>query len=158
MMKSLTHKDILLLSLIILSQLHAIYTGSTLRVDWYLCIKYTRRIDYAVLYICRYLIQIILAYCVLFPMGINRNIKLFIFILSIWDIIHYFTFSSIDYGQLKIIIAFISFLMYINYFKIIRYIKSTPKRMYDSIKKIKESIIHGYRYVLDKTIEYVKNR
>ena len=108
-MKSLTHKDILLLSLIILSQLHVLFRGSEIRVDWYLCIEHTRRIDYAVMYFCRYIIQLILAYCVMFPSGINRNVKLFIFTLCIIDLIHYFTFSSIGYEQLKILFSYVAY-------------------------------------------------
>lgn len=108
-MKSQKHKNILLLSLIVLSQLHVIFRGQELRVDWFLCIEHTRRIDYAVLYLCRYLIQGILAYCVLFPSNISKDVKLFIFVLSVADLIHYLTFSSIGYGIEKILISSLIF-------------------------------------------------
>ena len=108
-MKNQTLKNILLLSLIVLSQLHVIFRGQELRVDWFLCIDYTRRIDYAVLYLCRYVVQAILAYCLLFPSNISKYVKMFVFILSISDLIHYLTFSSLGYGIEKILISSLIF-------------------------------------------------
>ena len=77
------------------------------RVDWFLCIEHTRRLDYAIMYLCTHITEIILAFCLLYPNGISREVKRLIFILCILDIIHYFTFSSIGFESEKLIIAFI---------------------------------------------------
>lgn len=92
-----------------------------MRVDWFLFIDHTRRIDYAVMYLCKHLIYVIYAYCLLFPIGIKKDTKLFIFTLSIWDIIHYFTYSHIGFIWIKLILVFITFFvvkLFFNYGKI----------------------------------------
>lgn len=109
MMKNLKHKDILLISLIVLSQLHVLFRGLEVRVDWYLLSENTRRIDYAVMYLCRYIIQFILAYCVLFPAKISRDVRLLVFVISIFDLIHYLTLSSIGFEKEKILISTLFF-------------------------------------------------
>lgn len=89
-------KNYILLSIIMLSQLHVIFRGSDMRVDWYLFIEHTRRIDYAVMYLCKHLIYVIYSYCLLFPKGINKDVKIFIFILSILDLLHYLLYSHLN--------------------------------------------------------------
>jgi len=114
MMKSLTLniKNYILLSVIILSQLHVFFRGSLQRVDWFLFIDHTRRIDYAVMYLSKHLIYIIYSYCLLFPKGIHKYIKVFIFILSIIDLLHYFSTSHIGFGTFKILVTTIIFVIY----------------------------------------------
>lgn len=110
--KKLTHKDYFLLSLIILSQLHVLFRGLDTRVDWFIFIDYTRRIDYFVMYLCKYLTQLILSYCLLFPNNINKDIKFFIFTMCCADLLHYFTTSSIGFGMEKLFIVGSIFLCY----------------------------------------------
>ena len=83
------------------------FRGNPDRVDWFLLVDYTRRLDYAIMYICNHITEIILAFCLLYPEGISRESKRFIFILCILDIIHYFTFSSIGFESEKLLLAFL---------------------------------------------------
>lgn len=112
MMKTLKLKNYLLLSIVILSQAHMIFSDTKQRVDWYLLIEHTRRLDYAVMYACKHLIYVIYAYCLLFPKGIKHEIKVFVFILAIADILHYFTTSHIGFAFIKLLGVFGIFLLY----------------------------------------------
>lgn len=107
-------KNYLLLSVIILSQLHSFFTGYKERVDWFIFIDYTRRIDYAVMYMCKHLIYLVYAYCLLFPYGIKKDTKVFIFILAIADFIHYITLSHIGFPWFKLLGVLCVFLIYKN--------------------------------------------
>ena len=110
--KTQTHKDYFLLSLIILSQLHVVFRGLNTRVDWFLFIDYTRRIDYAVMYLGQYLTEIILSYCLLFPKNISKDVRVLIFTMCCADLLHYFTTSSIGFGMEKLFIVGSVFLCY----------------------------------------------
>lgn len=105
-------KNYILLSVIILSQLHVYYRGDDTRVDWYLLIDYTRRIDYAVMYLCKHVIYVIYAYLILFPLGVKKDLKVFIFMLSIADLTHYLLISHIGFSEIKIVITLIAFSIY----------------------------------------------
>lgn len=100
-------KNYILLSIIILSQLHVSFRGMSERVDWFIFIDYTRRIDYAVMYLCKHLIYVIYSYMLLFPKGISKDVKLFIFILALCDLFHYFATSHIGYGAVKVLVAYV---------------------------------------------------
>lgn len=112
MMKKQTLKNYILLSIIVLSQLHVAFRYDSQRVDWFLFIDYTRRIDFAVMYLCKHLIYVIYAYMLLFPKGLSRNVKVFIFILSIYDLLHFFTTSHIGGAEIKLILTLITYLLY----------------------------------------------
>ncbi|QIG62344.1 hypothetical protein [Tenacibaculum phage JQ] len=112
MMKSQKLKNYILLSIIVLSQLHVVFRYDSQRVDWFFLIEHTRRIDYAVMYLCKHLIYVIYAYMLLFPKGISKNVKVFIFILSIYDLLHFFATSHIGGAELKILLTLLTYLLY----------------------------------------------
>ena len=114
--QTLKFKNYILLSIIVLSQLHVYFRGDNTRVDWYLLIEYTRRIDYAVMYLCKHIIYVIYAYVILFPIGVKKDIKVFIFMLSIADLLHYVLISHIGFSEIKIVVTLVAFALY----KIIR--------------------------------------
>ena len=110
MTRKQTH-NILLLSIVFISQLHVLFRGIEYRVDWFIFIDYTRRIDYAVMYLCKHITQIVLAYCVLYPKNVSKQVSYFIFIICCFDLVHFFTTSSIGYGAFKILISTIFFFL-----------------------------------------------
>ena len=122
-------KNNLLLSTIFLAQLHTLFYGSKLRVDWYFAIDFARRIDYAVMNLTTSLNMLIISYCLYKPKGINSEIKKFIFIICILDLIHYFSVSKLQFGLVKIFLAIFIWLAL--------YIKKNPK-------KVKSKIINTY--------------
>lgn len=89
-----------------------LFYGSKERVDWYFLIDHTRRIDYAVMYLCKHLIYLILAFCLLFPKDILRDTKVFIFIFTVWDLVHYFATSHIGFELFKWLLVLATFLVY----------------------------------------------
>ena len=110
-----THKDFLLFSLIIISQLHVIFRGSKDKVDWFIFIDYERRIDYATMYLGQYLTELIFSYCLLFPKNISKDVRVLIFSMCCVDLLHYFTTSSIGFGMEKFFIVG-SFFLFYKYF------------------------------------------
>ncbi len=88
------------------------FHGIEKRVDWFLLIDHTRRIDYAVMYLCKHLIYIVYSYCLLFPSGIHKDTKVFIFILAICDLLHYFLTSHIEFALPKLVLCLGIFYVY----------------------------------------------
>ena len=82
------------------------------RVDWFLFIDYTRRVDFAVMYLCKHIIYVILSYSILFPKGISRGTKVFVFTLSLFDLIHYFLTSHIGFSLIKLLLCVFVFVVY----------------------------------------------
>lgn len=105
--QTLNIKNYFLLSTFILSSLHTIFRGSKVRVDWYLLIDYTRRIDFAVMYTTTAINFFILAYCLKFPKGIREEIKDFILIVVSLDLLHLILLSKLRFGFVKICLAII---------------------------------------------------
>ena len=83
-----------------------------MRVDWFLCIDHTRRIDYAIMYLCKHIIYVIYAYLVLSPKNISKDLKVFIFILSLVDLFHYFLTSHIGFEEIKLLLVAIIYVIY----------------------------------------------
>ena len=90
----------------LLSSLHTLFRGSKTRVDWYLLIDYTRRIDFAVMYTTTAINFFILAFCLKFPKGIREEIKDFILIVVSLDLLHLILLSKLRFGLVKIFLAF----------------------------------------------------
>ena len=115
-MKKQTLKNYLLLLTPVLSLLHSFFKGSKHRVDWYLFIDYTRRIDYAIMYLTTSINFIIISFVMMYPKGVSVDIKIFILIVCLLDLIHYFTVSKVYFGVYKVFLAVILFYIY-KYFK-----------------------------------------
>lgn len=112
-----THKDLLLLSLCFISVLHIFFRGSGMKVDWFLFVDHKRNISFSVFMIGVYLRFIIMSYCLIKPKGINKNIPVFLFILSILDLIHFFTFSGLGFWKVKLLLALVCFISYVKFKK-----------------------------------------
>lgn len=105
--QTLSKKNYFLLSTFILSQLHTIFRGYKTRVDWYLLIDYTRRIDFAVMYTTTAINFFILAYCLHFPKGVRKEVSQFILIVTSLDLLHLILLSKLRFGIVKIFLAII---------------------------------------------------
>ena len=105
--QKLNIKNYFLLSTFVLSQLHTIFRGSKTRVDWYLLIDYTRRIDFAVMYTTTAINFFILAFCLRFPKGVKKEITEFILIVTSLDLLHLILLSRLRFGMVKICLAII---------------------------------------------------
>lgn len=103
--QTLKIKNYFLLFTFVLSQLHTIFRGSKTRVDWYLLIDYTRRIDFAVMYTTTAINFFILSYCLRFPKGVEKEITEFIFIVTSLDLLHLILLSKLRFGMVKIFLA-----------------------------------------------------
>ena len=110
-MRNQTLKNNLLLSTQLISLIHSFFKGVSTRVDWYFLIEHTRRIDYALWHLENNLIFLILSFCLLFPKGISKDVKVFIVICYSIDLLHYFAFSSIYFAFAKLFVS--TFLFYV---------------------------------------------
>lgn len=112
--------NILLLSTTILSQLHVVFRGLKTRVDWFLFIEYTRRIDFAVMYLCTSIIFLIYSIALKYKHKINPDITSFIVIINSLDLIHYFATSRVGFGLVKLFCSILIFVIYKLRFKIVK--------------------------------------
>ena len=100
-------KKILLISIVIISQLHVVFRGLNQRVDWFLFTDKPRGLNFSVFMLGVFIRFIIVHYCLLKPNDVNKNIALFLLVLSVLDLIHFFLTSGLGYAELKIVVAFI---------------------------------------------------
>lgn len=117
-MNAQMRKSNILLSTQLIGLIHSFYRGVSTRVDWYLFINHTRRIDYALMYLENNLNFLILSFCLLFPKGISKDVKIFIFICYSIDLLHYFAFSSIYFAFAKLFVSTFLFYVYKKLLKI----------------------------------------
>lgn len=113
------HKNYLLLSLIIISQIHVFFRGLGISVDWFLLVDKQRGLNFTVFMIGVFVRFIILHYCLLRPYGINKDLKIYLLILSTLDLLHFFLTSGLGYAIEKILVS----LFILGIVKFIRYVK-----------------------------------
>lgn len=100
-------KKILLILIVIISQLHVAFRGLNVKVDWFLFTDKTRGLNFSVFMIGVFVRFIIVHYCLLSPSNVNKNIALFLLVLSVLDLIHFFLTSGLGYAELKVLVAYI---------------------------------------------------
>lgn len=113
------NKNYLLLSLIIISQIHVFFRGLGVEIDWFLLVDKQRGLNFSVFMIGVFVRFIIVYYCLLKPFGLNKDLKTYLFILSILDLIHFFLTSGLGYAIEKILVG----LFILGIVKLIRYVK-----------------------------------
>lgn len=113
-----SYKNYLLLSIVLISQIHVAFAGGKM-VDWFLFIDKFRSLEFTIFMTGVFIRFIILHYCLIFPYGINKNIKIYLFILSLFDLLHFILFSGVGYEIEKIFASYIFFCLV----KFIRYVK-----------------------------------
>jgi len=102
-------KNGLLLSMPLISNLKKAFQQKPFelreRVDWYLFLDYTKRIDFAVMYYTVVVNFLILSYCLFSPKGIVTEVKFFILVICILDMIHMTLTAGQGFGVAKIGLA-----------------------------------------------------
>lgn len=96
----------------ILSQVPFAFRGAKLRVDWFLLIEHTKRIDFAILYLTYCINFLILTYALHYRIKVGKFITRLVFTISILDLIHYLTLAKQGFGVAKIGVAFLICLGY----------------------------------------------
>lgn len=121
-------KNAILLLTVVLAQVHTFFHGVKTKVDWYILIDFSRRIDYAVMNLTTSLNFLIISFCLLKPKGLNPEIKKFIFIVCCLDLAHYLLVSKLQFGLVKIFLAVLIWLFI--------YVKNNFNRVRNNIYNI----------------------
>lgn len=106
------YKNALLITTFVLSQIPFIFRGDKTRVDWYLLIEHSKRIDFAVLFYAYAVNFLILSYILHYKNGIDRRITRFILIVTSLDLIHLIILAKQGFGFAKIGVAILLLLGY----------------------------------------------
>jgi len=105
-------KDFLLLSTALISYVPSMFHGSDKRVDIFLLVEYTRRIDFFFLYLGNSISFLIFAFLLLFPKGLSTQMKVFTVIVCILDFLHFILLSKLYFGFLKLIAAIFIYIFF----------------------------------------------
>ena len=105
-------KDFLLLSTALISYLPSFFHGSKERIDFFLLVEYTRRIDFFFLYLGNSINFLIFAFLLLFPKGLSQQMKVFTIIVCILDFLHFILLSKLYFGIIKLFAAIFIHVMY----------------------------------------------
>ena len=109
-MKMKKYKNYILFSIILLSQVHVFFRGSDIRLEWFLNGK-VKTINFAVFLFFVHLRFLIFSYLMWKPKGISKDVPLFFFIVSVFDLLHFVFLSGYGYAEIKVFSAFIVFLL-----------------------------------------------
>lgn len=113
-----SYKNKILLSLILLSQLHAFFRGIDINVSWYFVDK-VRSLNFSVFMTCVFVRFTLIYYLLLRPIGISKTLKQYLFILSFFDLVWWVLFSGVGYEIEKLF----SSLLVLGVIKFIDYVK-----------------------------------
>ena len=105
-------KDYLLLATILISYVPSLFYGSKQRVDVFLFVDYSRRIDYFFLYLGNSINYLIFAFLLLIPKGLSQQIKVFALIVCILDFLHFILLSKLYFGFIKVFAAIFIYMIY----------------------------------------------
>jgi hypothetical protein len=100
-------KDCLLFFTVFFGYLPTLFHGSKARVHWFLLVNHSRRIDFYFLYLGNAVSFLIFISLLLFPKGISKNMKVYIFIVCVLDLLHFLLLSKLYFSFIKLIIAWL---------------------------------------------------
>lgn len=100
-------KDFVLFSTVFIGYLPTLFHGSTVRVDWFLLVDHSRRIDFYFLYLANAISFFIFSCLLLFPKGISKSMKVYVFIVCVLDLIHFILFSKLYFAFVKLVVAWL---------------------------------------------------
>ena len=104
-------KDLVLISFLFIGLIHIPFRGIVEKYNTSIFLYHPRNLPFTIFMIGVYIKFIILSYCFFKPNGVNKNIPLLIFICSIWDIIHWFTFSGLAFWEVKLMLEAATFVI-----------------------------------------------
>lgn len=114
MLKKISIKDWMLYSTALIGYFPSLFYGNEKRVDLFLLVDHTRRIDFYFMYLGHSINYLILLFLLLFPKGLSVRAKQFIFLLCILDFMHYILLSKLYFAFIKIYLAILAYVILKN--------------------------------------------
>jgi len=109
-LKKTSIKDWMLYSTALIGYFPTIFNDNR-RLDLFLLVNHTRRIDFYFMYLGHSINYLILLFLLLFPKGLSTRAKQFIFLLCILDFLHYILLSRLYFGFVKIYAAIVIYVV-----------------------------------------------
>ena len=105
MLKKKSIKDWVLYFTIFISYFPTLFHGNKTRVDLFMLVETTKRIDFYFMYLGHSINYLILLFLLLFPKGISVRARQFVFLVCVIDFLHYILLSRLYFGFVKIYVA-----------------------------------------------------
>lgn len=83
----------------------SLFHGNKTRLDLFLLVDHTRRIDFYFMYLGHSINYLILLFLLLFPKRLSVRARQFVFLVCILDFFHYVLLSKLYFGFVKIYAA-----------------------------------------------------
>ena len=109
-LKKTSIKDWMLYSTALIGYFPTIFNDNR-RLDLFLLVDHTRRIDFYFMYLGHSINYLILLFLLLFPKGLSTRAKQFIFLLCILDFLHYILLSKLYFAFIKIYLAILIYVI-----------------------------------------------
>jgi hypothetical protein len=111
MLKKTSIKDWMLYSTALIGYFPSLFHGDKTRVDLFLLVDHTRRIDFYFMYLGHSINYLILLFLLLFPKGLSVRARQFVFLVCILDFFHYVLLSKLYFGFVKIYVAIVIYVV-----------------------------------------------
>jgi len=111
MLKKISIKDWMLYSTALIGYFPSLFHGDKTRVDLFLLVDHTRRIDFYFMYLGHSINYLILLFLLLFPKGLSVRARQFVFLVCILDFFHYVLLSKLYFGFVKIYAAIVIYVV-----------------------------------------------
>lgn len=111
MLKKISIKDWMLYSTALIGYFPSLFHGDKTRVDLFLLVDHTRRIDFYFMYLGHSINYLILLFLLLFPKGLSVRARQFVFLVCILDFFHYLLLSKLYFGFVKIYAAIVIYVV-----------------------------------------------
>jgi hypothetical protein len=105
MLKKTSIKDWMLYLTVLIGYFPSLFHGNKTRLDLFLLVDHTRRIDFYFMYLGHSINYLILLFLLLFPKGLSVMARQFVFLVCILDFFHYVFLSKLYFGFVKIYAA-----------------------------------------------------
>jgi hypothetical protein len=105
MLKKTVIKDWMLYCTVLVSYFPSLFHGNKTKLDLFLLVEHSRRIDFYLMYLGHSINYLILLFLLLFPKDISVRAKQFVFLVCILDFLHYVLLSKLYFGFVKIFVA-----------------------------------------------------
>ncbi len=105
MLKKTSIKDWMLYLTVLIGYFPSLFHGNKTRLDLFLLVDHTRRIDFYFMYLGHSINYLILLFLLLFPKGLSVMARQFVFLVCILDFFHYVLLSKLYFGFVKIYAA-----------------------------------------------------
>jgi len=105
MLKKTSIKDWMLYLTVLIGYFPSLFHGNKTRLDLFLLVDHTRRIDFYFMYLGHSINYLILLFLLLFPKRLSVRARQFVFLVCILDFFHYVLLSKLYFGFVKIYAA-----------------------------------------------------